>query len=537
MRIPYLLTIIIFSPSLHGMQGDWTLYKALKNTSPSNLKTLCYQQHNIDTYGNIINVAQELNDGPLMANLIQLCLPPELVQKHITPHLAQHVATEYRHALISHKLNNNYCTIKNIDHRKQWKYVSHYDGSYSVVPKTDHTYTLWKENKSDTARRICFFDDNKLYWALLRSTHNNKRLTFASLDTENPYEQNKNFLLQTDTETISMVVDYPLSHQLLSNDSTLLACGFRENNEKHSVIIMDTKTQGGVRWKLNGSVNVLCAAHHSPLFVIGSNRASTSELPNLCLFITWAYQRILPGHNAPITCAEFNPDDTRLLTSSYDKKENKSITKLWDARHWGTQYYGKIKCIRTLTHPINPLCKAFFICNGEKIIIVYKSGGFGLLDGLTGKSVEKKCTPVCAQQNFVRESIPKIAPLIIGSSKNQLIISTYHTTIQCHSSQNGAWLGTIPTDHAIAQIGLTTDENTIIFMDNDENAYQLSLYSDEEVNDINFIANYANIVQLYTLLNIHAHNKKIDKATTCVEAIKSYIQEHQKYHQAFFTTQ
>jgi WD40 repeat protein len=126
------------------------------------------------------------------------------------------------------------------------------------------------------------------------------------------------------------------------------------------------------------------------------------------LFITWENIQHLHGHDAPITHVEFSPDDTRLLTFSYDEEKDKATLSLWD-----TSNLNKIVMVHRLKFA---MYKAFFICNGEKILIMQKNGDFGLLNGLTGESIKKDNKPICKDHPFSEITHPKYAPLIIWSN-------------------------------------------------------------------------------------------------------------------------
>jgi hypothetical protein len=75
---------------------------------------------------------------------------------------------------------------------------------------------------------------------------------------------------------------------------------------------------------------------------------------------------------------------------------------------------------------------------------------------------------------------------------------------------------------------LTADENTIVFVDENERAYTVPLYENQDCSNINFIENQANIIQLYEMFNLRYNNKSSDASISFFPRIKSYIQKQQK---------
>jgi len=529
----FLFIIAILSSSLYGMKttirdemeqknNDWNkefIFKAHKY-----LKGTYYHQDNVDKCGKLIDLSEETGDGLLMAKLVRICLPPEVVQTYINPYLSEPITTKYKHKLINHTgFKKEY-----IDHNNTWDLLQQHDGNYSAVPIIGHKYTMWDEhNKS---RRNLITVDNKKYITQLISTQNkeNIRYRLSVLDTNNLDEQGKHFALfkenKNDITTIKLLsTANPVSHCLFSNDSTLLVIGMSENINLGNVQIYDTKTVNNFGWWLNGSMSALCAAHHTPLFVIGSNKPNTVQRTNLFLFITYDHIQRLDGHNSPITWVEFSPDDTRLLTCSYDQEKEKSEITLWN-----TSIINKIALITTHTHRQYPIHKAIFICNGEKIMVMQKNGAFCLLDGLTGKNIEKNSLPMLEKRPFANPANQDNIPLIIWSTKYKLIISALDSNILFHSSETNKLLGAEHKLSDIAGIGLTADETTIVFIDTNKKAYKLPIYNAQACDHINFIEKEANIVDLYKMFNGCKKNKPSNTQYSFFSRIKSYIQKHQK---------
>lgn len=149
MFIPFLLIIILLSTQVYGMDG-WVLYKEIRKTPHTKLKPCSYNPDNI---GSIINFADKSGDGHAMAKLIYICLPKEVIEAYIAPHLTEPIATNFKHKLITHKAIMNSFPIKKINYNG-FISVSCHDGTWPIVPNTGHKYALWAQNGYMTQQGI-----------------------------------------------------------------------------------------------------------------------------------------------------------------------------------------------------------------------------------------------------------------------------------------------------------------------------------------------------------------------------------------------
>lgn len=529
-----LLTIITLTSSLHGMnnnQSDWELYKNVRDSNHHHSITHPYNPNNIETYGNIINVTAALKDWRTIAKFLHLCFPPE-VGKHITQYLSEDITTKYKHKLITHKWQNNDFThtylYRNND--AKWDYIVRHDGSYNVASKTDNPYAMYNENT--TINRHYIEHNNKQYSTMLRAQPDKEGLacSLAVLDSNDTTQQNKKFLFLGKNYIHSFNFEKPVLHYALSNDGNWLA--IENPHEKNLSIIGSTNTKDGVpsqSFCLNGNISTLCAAHHSPVFVAGSDQTHTTELSNL-IFIGKKSSSLSAQPNDPITGVEFSPDDKRLLSCSLNKKTYISELCLWNSSNFET-----ISLIRSeKAYPY--IRKAFFICDGQYILTMQGNrGDLYLYNGLTGKYMHRiKCDwdPSYSHGG-------QITPIIIWSTKNNLLMAIFNYTLRIYSPKTGKLLTRYPWfKTAITGMGLTIDEKTLMMTDKDNGTYELKLYDEQDYQEIDFIENKANIIDLYEMLALHkkakALNKfdtKDDKYINCeaikhfVVSMKSYIQE------------
>jgi len=487
-----------------------------------------FNENNVYMYREAINYAKESHNWPLMIQLINVCLPPEVIRKYISPHFSEPITNKYRHKLITYKLHNNFFqkTVINYDNDiNKWGTFSRHNGTYSVVPKIDSTYVMWDEKT--TKRRKAAPHGETLYTYQLLSQCNTYNDSCFLI--ENQDKDNKKLIFGINEEPrMTIKPHYQPSHYYFSSDCKLLTIGFKRTDNLSSILLYDfnsynynAKKIQKYSFSINGDIAVLCSAHHSPIFVAGSNSANTPDLHNILLFTASIYGRNLHGHDAPITCIEFSPDDTRLLTCSYNEITGKSQLRLWNTSDLNNIHY--IYDQRYTNHTL----KAFFICDGQRIVTINKNGHMGLFDGLAGQEI-RAYYYLWSDGN--RSFNGETSPLCLWSNKNNLFINTFKNKIKIRKSTTGKDLGSmrmIKLKQTPIGIGLTADESTIVFIDEEEQVYQLELYSKQDYNEINFIKN-ANIVQLFTLFNICEDNKGAEKITSFVETIKSYIQEQQK---------
>jgi hypothetical protein len=103
--------------------------------------------------------------------LIRICLPPEMVQIYISPHFSKSIATTHKYGLLNYKHLQANCINHN---NNTWTQVMQHDGQYSIAPKINQKYAIWKEHQ--IFRRNYYLDNNRIYITQLIS-HKSKSRT------------------------------------------------------------------------------------------------------------------------------------------------------------------------------------------------------------------------------------------------------------------------------------------------------------------------------------------------------------------------
>jgi WD40 repeat protein len=197
---------------------------------------------------------------------------------------------------------------------------------------------------------------------------------------------------------------------------------------------------------------------------------------------------------------QFSPDDKRFIAYGENIIELRKINKLSEKKCLSYSYK-KI----TMPHPIR---KASFTPDGKLIIVAMANGHLGFCDGLTGQafppySATWRCEDVA--------NIDNQSPLLLYSIKNKLLFSldlADHTddsiyTFVIRDITDGRFLTAYnfyPNNPRA--MGLTQDERSVVFLYNDNTASLLRLYTDQDIQDINFVENKANIYQLCSLFDL-----------------------------------
>jgi len=425
-----------------------------------------------------------------------------LIDKVFHNILLKDIILFYTHKVI--RTTSSEPTYKN--HRNNWSYISQHDGTYYITPDIGYKYSTWEAYPS--YQLMQYFNDEQQYDIQLISTPNKKTsYKFAMINTHDPKKQNKNFLLINNDNVRHLKSEKNILHHLFNYNGTLLMCSFLENKDNDSFNIYDINKKKDIGYEINGFINALCAGHRSSIFAIGSNQPATDDFSNLILYKPEKEPIQLDGENSPITSLEFSQNDKQLLVSSYHQENNRSKIALYDI-----SIINDIKTVFFFYYGEYHISKVFFICNGEKIIVLRKDGAFGLLDPITGSIINIS----------LKKMLPTQKPFIIASSKHQLIISALNKNIEVFSAKTTKLLKTITTAKIIRGIGLTDDEKIIVFIDNHKNVYELPLYSIENNKMIKLIENidFFNLYKIYMLKesNIHSFKK-----TTIIYAIESYI--------------
>jgi len=476
-----------------------------------------FNENNVYIYRETINYAKKSHDWPLMIQLINVCLPPEVIRKYISPHFTEHISIEYKHQLIAYKCFFNQFAIKPIDHHNEWHHVINHDGTYHVVPKTKDEYIAWNAISLHRRHTLTLTpNDNNKYTVelIVIKDKKNPDYTLSIPSSYNKEDGNKTIMLikhKKNNRTLRTPIngESQFTHYLFSNDCSLIAIG--ENKENYNLNVYTVKSSSINTLSLNGPISALCSAHHSPMFAAGSSNPYAPNLPNIIL-IKEGITIHIPGHKAAITSLEFSPSDTQLLTCSYNEQKNISHLLVWNIHNLPQCIYGRKWEFR--------IDKAFFICDGKRILITKDNSPVTLLDAVTGDLINSYETI---------SNDPEKTCLFIDNTQDMLFINIIGKTIKFYNSNSCEYLGQItPFNTSPMSIGLTARKKEIIVVDKDEKNFTLKLYNKQDYNEIKFIENHANIFQLYTLLTICTKNKSSGTTTSFVKAIKSYIQEQLK---------
>jgi len=221
---------------------------------------------------------------------------------------------------------------------------------------------------------------------------------------------------------------------------------------------------------------------------------------------------------------EFNPNSTQLVSCLYNKLHYHSTVALWN-----TTDLKNIQCILSKSYK-NNILGAYFINNGEKIIVIPKADqSLILLDSLTGKSINNY------RRNLTRK---KDAPVFIWSDKHALIIRGFGNKIKFFSSENGNSLGSLQCKSVLIEMGLTADENKIVFIikneKNEHKAYTLELFNAVDLDNFNFITNQANPKQLSQILSMKNYTYCAEFRNT--KNLRIYLQKQLAGEQALART-
>lgn|GEM_PF-5204321 len=508
MIVVILMMMSIFSIALHGMEDNIFLYKKLKNKSEKDFELYCSLSKNLNK---IIDVVEESRDGGLMARLIQYCIPRDIIKKCIAPYLSETIAVRYKQDAIAVRSVANSFNAEAINFDNRWRYMPRHDGTYSLVPIMETIYAMWVDQGE---KRKHWIKHRKEVGDVERiSVQKQNKLYAAAVSIIEKQEKGSQFYVCKENSRFKVVLPGLITHYVFSHEGILLAFGGAEGQV--ALFSLPDKQLLNKIPSLSGAITVLCSAHSSPAFVVGSNQTYTRDVSNL-MFIKRDKAIRLNWHDYSITCAEFSPDDSRLLTCSYNKKDKRSCLKIWKTADIGNDGIGKSLSVEYQGHTK----KAFFICNGKYIVAADKKGYFNLFDGITCKCIN---TYQLHWRYFVGNVKQGELPLFMWTNTSNLLIHAFDSSMIIRRGSSGRLLGRIPLCVNPVEMGITADEKTIIFMDENNKVYQLLLYDEHAEEDINFIKNKANIVQLYAMLDM-CKNKNSNEA---IKKIKLYIEDQQ----------
>lgn len=516
MFISFLITAISIS-SLHCMDNttqikeDWNLYKQLRLKSTEELVEY-RQSHDINK---AIDLAEYARDGHLMAKLVHICMPQELVRQHIAPHLATTIVTKYKYKIVSDKIFKP----ELIDCNNEWSFFVQHDGNYFHVPKinnADKPYIQW-DASSNHRKAIITDAENRVYTIEKIFMHDKDNFSSISSLSQN---KDKLYLINHEIATITtFACDYQTAQFIFSNDGSALAI-----NEAQSLTLnlYNVLSSDITRIFLVAPITTLCTAHRSPLFAIGTNQPS-NDLMIINYKTTTPYRYV--KFTNPIICMEFSPDDTQLLMCSNNEEDNTYQIKVFN-----------IKNLETLiflhnSQSTGQIFKAFFINNGDHVVVAEKGGRLKISNISSNQALRKYL-----MHWSYRSPENTDMPLMTWSNKHKLLISSFNGNIILRKTTTGKCLDSSYSGPKFIGLGLLKDKNSIILMDEEEKAYQMELFSKADCDTIDFIEKKANIIQLYEILILYRqHHKSLfssspdsARAQAIVKSIESYIYQQQK---------
>lgn len=457
---------------------------------------------------------------------------PEKVNEEMKQSLRKIIATKFKHALLNHNFQertdrNNWNALHTISLGLQKeKTFSHHDGTYSIVPDIGHNYIMWDESPTNKTRASFYIGEDDRegnYTKLLHGTLQGKPdFAVCIPDEQSPNNQTEIVIAVPSTKQVqhlTCTLDLKLSHSVLSNDHQWCVWALQDKSKSSiDLFNLDSRT-APYSFNFKHPISALCAAHKSTLFAVCTAKGHLGFITP-CPTIPTCADDTIDIH----THAQFSPDDHCLIT-----------------------YGGNILRFYLLNQPPNPteyvlvktdrpIRKAIFSPDGKLIIIAMANGEFLFCDGTTGKVLEYY--PATWRIRSL-SSIDDQAPLLLCSAKNNLLISldpACHTNTKIYTFvvrklTNGRVLTAynFPGNNPKA-MGLTEDEQSVVFTHNDNTVSLLPLYNKQDCKDTKFIERKANLYQLFEMFQVcqqykSQQTKNINNlnATALVSAIRSYI--------------
>ncbi|HSC24677.1 MAG TPA: hypothetical protein VLB80_00470 [Candidatus Babeliales bacterium] len=416
-------------------------------------------------------------------------LPDEVIEHHIiTPHFIEPLTANIKHQFLLSKSETNPFQIISYEKPNPKAFCRH-DGTYQIVPDIAH-YKEWNSyndytNKTSTRdlKELCK-QTNKLqsYITLLRSSKNQNLFTIKVTINKESFEKD-----------ITYTKDKTINHFVFSNDLKWVVFGSSNKNlcsiEYCNMPPFD-HAQGGHVIKNINKINALCSAHHSPSFAICGDNDTISLLQISNLSVT-TIKTTAPS----FTSIQFSPNDKQLLAQGEYELAVVNIHNC--GNHAVNATYSTVSNTKTFSSIIK---KASFAPDSKAIIV-------GLTNGqiILWNLISHDIIPFHRWYTKNIHGIGYKKPFILWNEKNNLLlIFKFPNKLIISDSSTYKKLTTYTLDfNNPTAMGLTEDENTIVFVDENDEVYKLNLYTEEEINDIEFITTKANIYQLCELWNIY----------------------------------
>jgi hypothetical protein len=415
-----------------------------------------------------------------------IAILPTDVTKQIAPYLSQQIVTDYEQRLLSYKKLSGLLTTKPFPYSKQKPFLSH-DGTYNIVLEGKN-YAMWDYYKE----HLSFYTQKNSDIVLMHESPYSSVMLSLPFDDNFNHTNDINVLMESfqtnSTTTNNISTKTNITHYLLSSDSEWLALGTASPGV---LSFYDLRASLNRTEVPNFNCVALCSAHHSPLFAV-CNKDGKLLIADPANSDFWSINTI----NHP-TFLQFSHDDKYLL--SYGEKNSTVFTV--DHKKKQLKY-------ETITMP-SPIKKTLFSPDGTHVIIALKDGNLIWWDFISNNVTLDPINPIKWRHKIMPTANDQ-GPLMLLSKKNNLLIllDSHATnnkidTLIIRDATTGRKLASLDHAHpAPIAMGLTKDEQSIIVVDETNKAYQIDLYNDEDIENIDFIEHKASLLELCSLWQI-----------------------------------
>ena len=455
------------------------------------------------------------------------CLPIDIFEKYFKQPLINTITKQFKHRLLNHQYqerNNNNDKFGIMLEITQKRIFSHHDGTYNIVPDISMKYAHWDESNSN--KQMSLLKNNMEFFRMINTQKSN--ITISCPKEYQTKNKQTVFIVKTSDETETNINCYfksTIKQLLLNYDATWLIAGLSQQTDNICFFNINSSKFEKI-FSLDGSITALCTAHKQQLFIVGS------ECGEIAFMTPDGIYKLEKTIDQPVMHVEFSPDDTRFLACG----GNQLI--FWQM-HTDKWLWLPVSMKYTSYRSTDMIRKASFSSDGKRIIVAMEDGTFTLMDGLTSNIIEQSLIWRCSDT----VGIDNQAPLTLWSTKNNLLLlldPAQHTdssiyTFMVRKSSNGRFLAMYNffPNNPVA-MGLTKDEETVVFIHKDNRVSCLHLYDNPYLQYIDFIENKANIYHLCELLQI-CKNIKVSQfyratidsnATQFINAICSCIRSY-----------
>lgn len=467
------------------------------------------------------------------------CFPAETIAT-ITHFLQENIIKKFKRDLLIDKSHNKNLKIKDLNLSTNTIF-RHHDGTYNIVPDMGKNYVMWDElnnkkkllrdlitlttKKSETDIEVCIALDS------ITSEKLPLRLSFPI--TEYTAHDKKNFYIITEQSPFAdyiiqrKVTNDAITHYLFSYDHEWLALGTSGHNENFALFNLCSQKVTYTH-SLNGSISALCTAHHSPFFVVGSQNG------DLCLITLDCPFNFKNINKKRITAVQFSPNDTRFF---YCKDNQLTLCNLITI----SSQKKPVLCHQNTSLIYEYFIEKAFFSSDNTIIVALSDGQLFVINNITSDEMEE----YKARWRLFKTMYPNNqTPLMLHSNKHNLLflfnvekdIEGILNRFTIRELLTGKWLISQFFPGNSKAMGLTEDENNIIFIHEDNSTSLLNLYDNQDLQNINFIEKEANMYQLCLLYYMYKNSENDFKkqsnrnahATEFVTTITSFIQKYSK---------